>query len=221
MNCLFKSGLAAVAGIACLAFSAPAAASPVTYTMFAIADVRLGEHSYHDAQLSLKFVGDTDDVQALPPGTVAGYWISTGTATLQIVSGTHRINAKFKPHQIVVSIDLDNGGAGFSSYVGNPQRFAPAYPLVADGDMFLNRQPDLVKPANYTGYAWSCIDFPVNPLQGGTGSCGDAKEFPLKTDHGDFFVTMVYIGQIYNGLIMDDYSASLNTGIFSVLSGAH
>jgi len=219
MKLLLKLSVSAVAAIGCLAASTMAAAAPITYSVFAVADVKLGNHRYHNAQVLLKFVGDTGDVAPLPAGTVGGYWISKGAATLQITSANHRINATFAPDQIVVSLDLDNGGGGFSSYVGSPAQFAPAYPLALDGSSIFNSS-DLVTPTSWTGHAWSCLGFPAGTSDGGSGQCTDPAAYPLKTDHGDFFIDQPYLSLV-GGLIYDDYDGSLNSGIFTITLGTH
>lgn len=222
MRLLSRKCLLAVAGIGCAGASTMAVASPVTYTGFAVTDVRLGDHHYHQAQVFLRFVGDTTDVHPLPPNApVAGAMISKGSASLEIVKGGQRVKARFMPDQLVVSVDHTNGGVGFGAMFGGT--FAPAYPLAFDGANVFGfdelPEPDLVTPGSWADHAWSCIGFPVSSGNGGTGKCADPASHPLKTDRGDFFIYQPYLGWLQNGLMTDDYAGSLNTGIFSVVPG--
>ena len=210
--------LAATAIFGCLGAGTGAAASPVTYTIFAITDVSLDSHFYHNAHVYLKFVGDTNDIQPFtakaPDGGVgSGVQIAKGQASLLIISGGRHIRAKFKPNQILVSLDTANGGGGFSSAVG-PNGLEPAYPLAIDGSSISIAGHDLVTPKAYTGHAWSCVGFP--PGANSTGRCFDP--IPLKTDRGDFRVYQPYQDFFPDGR-QGSVSGSLNTGIFSVIEG--
>jgi hypothetical protein len=164
MKCLSKFSLSAVAGLACLTFNTIAAAGEMTYTAFTVTDVSLGGHKYHNAQVRLKWVGDDGDIQALDPATmgVGGFWIQKGTATLQITSAGRRIHATFVPGQLFVSVDTFNGGVGFGSLLGGT--VTPAYPLAVDGATVVFNVQDLVTPGSWSGHAWSCIGFPLDPV---------------------------------------------------------
>ncbi|MCY0855025.1 hypothetical protein [Cupriavidus sp. D39] len=161
---LLRLLFSAVAVFACVGVSINAVAAPVTYTMFAVTDVSLDGHFYHNAQVHLKFVGDTIDIKKLDPPVdgVTGYKITKGRSTLLIITGGRNIRAEFKPHQLLVSLDTSNGGGGFSSYVGADHHLEPAYPLAIDGTSIndANNARDLISPRAYTGHAWSCIGFP-------------------------------------------------------------
>ena len=225
MKLLSRTCLSTVAGIGCAVASVVAAASPVTYTAFAITDVSLGGNFYKGAQVSLKFVGDTGDVAALPAGApVQGFWISKGSASLEIVTTDgYRIRANFLD-QLTISVDQSNGGAGFGSNVGGS--FNPAYPLAIDGSNVgafgggVVPYPDLVTPGSWVDHAWSCIGFPVSSGNGGNGQCADPSAYPLSTDHGKFFIYQPYLGALVGGLITDDYDGSVNDGVFSIFPGA-
>jgi hypothetical protein len=198
-----------------------ASASPVTYTIFAVTDVSLGGHFYHNAQVYFKFSGDTSDIQSFnvtspDGGQASGSEITKGEASLLIMSGGHHIKAKFLPNQIMISLDGDNGGVGFGSLTG-PNGLEPAYPLA----IVTYTPNDLVTSAAYSGDAWSCIGFPPDVSDGGTGYCSDPTAFPLKTDRGDFFIYQPYLfyedGSFEPVGTLDGYEGSINNGIFSVL----
>jgi hypothetical protein len=223
MKLLSRTCLSIVAGIGCAVASAMAAASPVTYTGFAVTDVRLGGHFYQRAQVFLKFVGDTTDVQALPVSApVAGAMITKGSASLEIVKDGQRIRAKFLDGQVVVSVDTSNGGVGFGAMFGST--FTPAYPLAFDGADVIGfdelPEPDLMTAGSWSDHAWSCIGFPVATGSAATGKCTDPAAYPLMTDRGEFFIYQPYLGWLQNGLMTDDYAGSLNVGVFSVIPGA-
>src|ERR1700688_3196999 len=142
-NWIPSSLLTAVAVVGCFAASTAALPSPITYTLFAITDVRLGNHHFHNAQLHLRFIGDTTDIQAFsvtaPDGNSGtGYEITKGEASLVIISGKKQVEAHFLPNQLFVSTDTQNGGDGFASLIG-PNHLEPAYPLaLADGGDVVN-----------------------------------------------------------------------------------
>jgi hypothetical protein len=215
--------LCAAAGVAGLLLAASAGATPVTYTAFVVTDVSLGGHLFRNASVHMTFVGDTADVQPFsvkaPDGVVGSGWqIATGNASVRIVSGRRHIKAKFLPNQILVSFDYENGGAGFSAFVGSDHHLEPAYPLTFDGSSVDFFMPDLVTTGNWTGHAWSCIGFP--PVVGNTSTrCGDPKAFPLQTDRGELVIFQPYETTNSDGTIYDNYEGSDNVGIFSTLVG--
>jgi hypothetical protein len=216
---ILRSVLTAVAVVGCFAVSTAAMASPITYTLFAVTDVRLGNRHFHNAQVHLRFIGDTNDIQAFsvtaPDGNSAkGYEITKGEASLVIIIGKERVRAHFLPNQLLVSTDSLNGGDGFGSLIG-PNRLEPAYPLaLADGGDIVS---DLVTPGSFHGHAWSCVGFP--PSVNG-GHCTDPAAFPLKTDHGDFFIYQPYNSFDVHGNFVSNFGGSANVGIFSIIAGA-
>ncbi|MEM5425857.1 hypothetical protein [Paraburkholderia ferrariae] len=213
---ILQAFIAAGAFVCGLVSSFTAAAAPVTYTMFVVTDVSIGGRFFHNANVSLKFVGDTNDIQpfnvtAPDGGTGSGFELTKGTASLVITNGTEYIRANFLPNQILVSLDKANGGGGFSALVGADRHLEPAYPLALDGSSIDNPASDLVTSRAYTGHAWSCIGFPPT---GNTG-CADPTAFPLKTNRGDFFIYQPYQDYYPDGT-QGPISGSLNTGILSV-----
>ncbi|MFM0367161.1 hypothetical protein [Paraburkholderia sediminicola] len=224
---LFVSASALFGG---LGVSADAAAAPVTYTIFAVTDVRLDGRFYHNAQVYLKFVGDTNDIQPFncppnapcvagaPPNGSAlnagGYRIVKGNASILIISGGDRVSAKFLPNQLRVTSDTVNGGAGFSSLVRD--HLEVAYPLALANDKSGFSAPDLVTPSTYPGHAWSCIGYAPPGLE---QRCANPEDFPLKTDHGAFIIYQPYSRLNSNGTIDAPYNGSINNGILSVVLG--
>lgn len=192
-----------------------AIAATITYTGFVVTDVQLGGHFYHNAAVTLTFRADTKDIRSFSvttpdSNTGSGSLVDKGKATVQIQAGNVLVQATFASHQVFISLDSENGGVGFSSYIG-PNGLEPAYPLgFDDGTAPTN---DLVTSANVTGNAWSCIGFP--PSQSPTGDCLDPTPYPLKTDHGNFFIYIPYEAYFIDGSI-GGYGGSMNRGIFSI-----
>jgi hypothetical protein len=199
-----------------------ASATPVTYTMFVVTDVSLNGVHYHNAPVTLTFAGDTAHILPFsetgpgPSGGGSGWKLVTGTASVQVINGTQVISATFAPGQILVALDSQNGGAGFSSMVGTPAHLEPGYPLGLTGTT-IGSLPDLVTTGRWSGHAWSCIGYP--PVVTKAGRCGNAASFPLSTNRGPFVMYMPYYATNSVGSIVDDYEGALNTATFSVLVG--
>jgi len=190
-----------------------AAAAPVTYTGFTVTDVSLNGIHYHNAAVTLKFVGDTANVVTY--NGMAGIYVNEkGTASVQIVSGATTLQATFTSGQIFVSLDQNNGGFGFSSFVGAKHTLEAAYPLGIDGNINPNGLNDLVTPIVQSGVQWSCIGFPVAPPLG-SGQCGNPASYPLQTNHGPFVIYMPYYS-MQGGKIVDDIGGALNNAIFTI-----
>ena len=207
-----------------------ASATPVTYSLFAYTDISLNGRMFHDAAVTMTFTGDTADVQpfCVPmvspcdpktynPGSggASGWQISKGSARVRIVSGGRTYHANFLPNQIMISYDLYNGGAGFSSMLNG--NFEAAYPFTVDGATIFVA-PDLVTNGVWSGHTWSCIGFP--PAVHNT-VCGDPTAHPLATDAGPLVVFQTYqeFSSPAQTAIVDDYAGSLNSGFFSTLVG--
>jgi len=198
-----------------------AAAAPVTYTAFMVTDVSLNGQHFHNAPVTLTFVGDTANVHtfsvtASDGKSASGWEITKGTASVQIINGIQVIQATFLPGQILVALDSQNGGAGFSSLVGVAHHLEPGYPLAMTGTTIWDL-PDLVTTGRWSGHAWSCIGYPPHALK--TGRCGNAASYPLSTSRGPFVMFMPYYATDAAGTIVDDYEAALNDATFSVLVG--
>jgi hypothetical protein len=220
MSARHKALCAAVAAAGWLA-SGSAAATPVTYTGFIVTDVSLNGVHYHNVPVTLTFVGDTAHIGTFnvpgPNGTAgSGSWLKTGTASVQIINGLQVISATFLPGQILVALDSQNGGAGFSSMVGVDHHLEAGYPLAMTGTTIWD-MPDLVTTGRWSGHAWACIGYPPAALK--TGRCGNAASYPLNTNRGPFVMFMPYYATDAAGSIVDDYEAALNDATFSVHVG--
>jgi len=185
----------------------------VKYTGFVVTDVSLAGVRYHNALVTLTFIGLESAVfpfsKTVGQYTGSGWEITQGAASVQIVNGAQVIDANFTAGQIFVSFDQDNGGFGFGSLIGGQPEVA--YPLGIDA-VFVNVK-DLVTPVVQSGRQWSCTGFPVRPPLG-TGRCGGTPA--LQTDHGPFIMYMPYFGTDASGLIQDDYGGALNQALFKI-----
>ena len=117
--------------LAVIAFmlASPANAAPITYTGFTITDGSLGSWRFHNARVYISFETDTSNAQLTTIQGVRVVYVgpfpaqqlctgpatSIGTARVTIISGEKRVRATFAPNQLVVGLDLDNGGVGFGS----------------------------------------------------------------------------------------------------------
>jgi len=197
----------------------------VIYRGFVVTDVSLGGVWYHNALVTMTFVGFKSDVfpfsQTNGSYTGSGWEITQGTASVHIVSGAQVIDAVFNPGQIIVAFDQNNDGFGFGSSLGNTTgtfpgngQFEPAYPFGIDA-VFVN-VTDLVTPVAQSGRQWSCIGFPAAPPLG-TGRCDDPAIHPsLQTNLGPFYMYMPYFSTDASGLIVDDYGGALNQALFKI-----
>jgi hypothetical protein len=176
-----------------------ASAEPVTYTAFSIADGALGNVSFHNARVYLKFKGDTSNVQLTKIMDVNVAIIVTGVADVTIARGNDKVHATFKPNQIIVGLDQDNGGVGFGSFSPDG-KLHPAYPLgiedgtidEATGDRGSAPSPavtalsiDLMHDVGFSGRAWICTDF-------AEGNTCPTPAYALRTDKGDFYLLQKY-----------------------------
>jgi hypothetical protein len=198
--------------------SASAVAAPVVYTALVVTDVRLGAQFYHNATVTFTFTADTRDitsftVTAPDGGSGSGLLVDKGRATVRIETPHGSVRATFEPKQILVSLDSANGGVGFSSYIA-PNRLEPAYPLGLDAGT-VEMVTDLTSPTNVTGSAWSCIGFPPE-ISGNNGRCFDPTPYPLKTDHGNFFIYSPYESPFADGTLGPN-GGTMNRAIFSVV----
>jgi hypothetical protein len=193
-----------------------AVAAPVVYQAFVVNDVSLGGTFYHNAAVTFTFTADTRDITPFndPAGAGgSGFLVDKGRASVRIQTPNGSVSATFAPKQILVSLDSENGGVGFSSYTG-PNGLEPAYPLGLDAGT-VDTVIDLTSPTNVTGSAWSCIGFPPE-VSGNNGDCFDPTPYPLTTDHGDFFIYSPYESPFADGTLGPN-GGTMNRAIFTVL----
>jgi hypothetical protein len=209
----------------------PCGAAPMVYQSTVVTDVKLAGHMYHNATLTLAFLGDSNDTvlvldqngQPLVSGAEYCngpgyfYWLPKGKASLVLQSRGRTHRANFLPNQIFVSLDTCNGGIGFGSYTG-PNGLEPVYPLaftLGTAMAFSESTPaPLATEANLSGNAWSCIGYPptiVGTDGNGNGLCFSPDVYPLHTDAGDFEVYMPYTRSF-----LANHLGALNRGTFSI-----
>jgi hypothetical protein len=213
-----RSALALTLPIIPALVSAPASAAPVVYTAFVVTDVSLGGQFYHNAAVTFTFTADTSDitsfnVTAKDGFSGSGWLVDKGRARVGIETSYGSVHATFEPKQILVSLDSENGGVGFSAYIG-PQGLEPAYPLGLDAGTVMT-VTDLISPVNVTGAAWSCIGFPPQ-VRGNKGDCFDPTPYPLKTDHGNFFIYNPFESPFFDGTLGPN-GGTMNRAVFSVV----
>src|SRR5262249_43860876 len=115
--CLWLAAFTAGGALQCsllfLSLAAVAAAKPVTYVGFTIADGKLGNWTFHNARVYFVMQGDTDTVQALQapnpvdPTDPVGVLINpAGNSSVTVISGSQVAHVTSDPHQIFVSMDM-------------------------------------------------------------------------------------------------------------------
>jgi hypothetical protein len=188
------------------------ASKQITYNGYTIADVTLGEHHYKGAQVYISVEADAAATTSFTNGTSHGFINAGGNAHVTVVSGSRTVSADFDPGQLYVYFDVGNASIGFGSWAGRT-----GYPLsitanhdydglvenssieaVADimqtpGDVQYYSAPtaalttDLTNPTTLSGAASSCVAFdPTSSV------CANTTPIPLKTNHGDLYITAPY-----------------------------
>jgi len=223
--------------IVLLALASVAAAKPITYVGFTIADGKLGNWTFHNARVYFVMEGDTNAVQAMeapnpndPTDPVDVLVNPTGRASVTVISGSKVVHAKFDSNQIFVSMDVGlkidrphvgGRGVGFGSYT--PTGIEPVYPFgIQDGTVDwgditgsggtasagLQGLPiSLSADTAFSGRAYACIGFFAN---GGVGTCPPASA--LHTDKGDFFISLPHDLYVPNNA--PEISDGLDAGFF-------
>ncbi len=227
---VFGCFLLAAAGL-CVA--APSHASPMKYSATLVTDIKVGGHAFHNAAVTITFVGDTNDIgpavdgqgNEIPstfctPATGWFFWLTKGAASFSVTSQGHTLRGHFAPGQIVVTLDACNGGIGFGSYTG-PNGFEVSYPVAytLGSAMQVALTSGLASPAQMSGNAWSCIGYP--PLGAGNlpgdGFCTPPDGYPLHSDVGDVFVYLPYRAiNTTDGSLIGNHIGTLNRGTFSI-----
>lgn len=216
-----------------VAFAVPALASPMKYSATLVTDIKVGERRYHNAAVTITFVGDTNDIAAVvdkqgnqitstfcSPGTGWFFWLTKGSASFSVQSQGRILQGHFESGQLFVALDACNGGIGFGSYTG-PTGMEVAYPVAyALGTaMTVAVTSGLWSPAHMSGNAWSCIGFPpqgAGNLPSNNGFCIDPSSYPLHSDVGDVFVYQPYNLDNSDGSIIGNHVGALNRGTFSI-----
>jgi hypothetical protein len=234
-NHLTFGARAIAAAAAAYGLTAGALAAPMTYTASLVTDVKVGTTTYKNAAVTVKFEGDSNNVQPVTdshgnpvpstfciPPTTWFYYLPTGTTTVSVTSQGKTVVARLKDGQVFVALDQCNGGIGFGSYVG-PNGFEVAYPVsfvLGTAAKYAVSGPALSSTANMSGYAWSCIGYPPNGAGNltGNGTCVPPDQYPLISDTGLPVVfyqpyTRVVVG---GSTICCNHYGTSNYGTFSV-----
>jgi len=245
---LARKAIWGMAASLCIAFGliTSAAASPVTYTGVTITDGTIGNWTFHNARVVLRFDGDTNDVQLVQfpdpldsTTTAQVVIISKGTASITVSTMRRSVRATFAPGQIFVSLDqgdpnnpplLGGRGVGFGMFSATaPGGVEPAYPLgVEDGtidwgdaavpSVGVQALPlDLTESSGFSGRAWVCLGFPDTTCPVPTSAQA------LHTDHGDLFLLQPYVNTdqsdtIEGGFFLADVNPCRFCGSGSFLS---
>jgi hypothetical protein len=218
-NCA-KWAFALGLGLCCAA----AMAGPMLYSATAVTDVRVGSTLYSQAVLTIKFVGDTKDIQVVPgvKSTLCSgdvfFLLSKGSAALSVKSQGRTLRARFAPGQVFVALDACSGGIGFGSFTG-PSGVEPAYPMAftLGTAMTVATRGGLLVPADMSGSAWSCVGYPPGPVGALPGTpdqeCLSPDPYPLQTSAGNVVVYMPYrLSPLYG----DNHIGTAHRGTFSV-----
>jgi hypothetical protein len=237
-----KSSLLGKAGasllVAALGLTAAwsARATPMVYTATVVTDIKVGNHLYNNASVTVTFKGDSKDVTVAtdnhgnpiqstrctnPSTTGWFYFLAEGKTSVSVESQGETHLAHLHSGQVFVALDQCNGGIGFGSFVG-PNGLEVAYPVsfllgTATSDA-VSASP-LSSPANMSGFAWSCIGYPPNGSGAlhGNGFCTPPDSYPLGSDIGDIFFYMPYRDiNASDGSTCCNHYGTLNFGTFSV-----
>jgi hypothetical protein len=226
-----------------LALASVAAAKPITYIGFTIADGKLGNWNFHNARVYFVMEGDTNAVQAMeapnpgdPTDPVDVLVNPTGKASVTVISGSKVVHANFDSNQIFVSMDLGlkidrphvgGRGVGFGSYT--PTGIEPVYPFgIQDGTVdwgdipgdggtasvgLQNLPASLSAETIFSGRAYACIG--IFATNGDVGTCPPASA--LHTDKGDFYISLPH--DLYIPNKAPQISDGLDAGFFLSMVG--
>ena len=220
--------LAFVAGA--IAAAAPAWGSPMVYTANFVTNIKIGDHTYNNATVTIVFKGDTKDIADVSVGgnvLTSGLcsnnggvgffkYLQKGVVTISAKSTGRAVTATLAPGQVFVALDSCNGGIGFGSYVtGNVE---PAYPVgfTLGTAMSAAVNGDLSTPGSMSGSAFSCIGYPPNAIGNANGNndmCTAPDAYPLySTNIGNVYIYQPYTTQGH----ISNHGGSMNRGTFSI-----
>src|SRR5215469_7440767 len=162
--------------------------SSITYNLFFISNVSIGNQSFSNAKINLSFRSRTSKVQALPGAGPNAYVNEHGTARVVITSGSQTISAEFAPGQIYVFFNPNTLTVGFGSYAPDGSRQL-AYP-VALGPQF-GSSPQLLEDVS---------DIIMNP--------GDALLYSPETQ------AIAQVADLQHPTLLADYTSSCTAFTF-------
>ncbi|HEX4585350.1 MAG TPA: hypothetical protein VH183_11005 [Burkholderiaceae bacterium] len=231
-----KAGASLLVAASALAATLTAQASPMVYTATVVTNIKVADHLYQNASVTVTFQGDSKDVMAAadkqgnaipstfctsPSATGWFYYLAKGTTAVSVESQGRTLVAHLNPGQVFVGLDQCNGGIGFGSFVG-PHGLEPAYPVafvLGTAATDATSGSPLSTPANMSGFAWSCIGYPPNGsgALSGNGFCTPPDGYPLGSDIGDIVFYLPYRDiNPSDGSICCNHYGALNFGTFSV-----
>ena len=130
MKQIIAVGFALVFG---LAANGSARAASVVYTLYAVTDGKLGSQTFSQAQVTITFRGDTNNVTTEKGQGAVVYRNDQGEATVTLTQRASKSVAHIAAGQIYVRYDPENGAVGFASFA-----VGPTYPIYLDGGGFSN-----------------------------------------------------------------------------------
>ncbi|MCP3720809.1 hypothetical protein [Paraburkholderia sp. CNPSo 3281] len=101
-----------------------ALAEPVTYTLYAVTDGKIGSQAFSQAKIEIDFKSDTRDVVIDTEAGAIVYRNYRGEATVTLFHDAKKLVAHILPGQIYVRYDTTNGVVGFGSFA-----VGPTYPI--------------------------------------------------------------------------------------------
>jgi hypothetical protein len=131
-----RQALALGCAVAALAAYGPARAEPIVYTAYAVTDGQIGSWTFTQAQVALRFLGDTRNTYTATEGSAAVFRNDVGFASITITQGAQSVVAHLAPHQVYVRYNPLYGSAGFGSF-----KVGPLYPIVLSCDDALTCDP--------------------------------------------------------------------------------
>jgi hypothetical protein len=107
--------------------------SSITYNLFFVSNVSIGEQFFSNAKINLSFRSHTSKVQPLAGVGPNAYVNNHGTARVVITKDSQTISAEFAPGQLYVFFNPNTASVGFGSYAPDGSRQL-AYPVILAGD---------------------------------------------------------------------------------------
>jgi hypothetical protein len=187
--------------------------SSITYNLFFVADVSIGQQFFSNAKINLSFRSHTSKVQPLAGVGPNAYVNNDGTARVVITKGSQTISAEFARGQLYVFFNPNTASVGFGSYAPDGSRQL-AYPLVLNpiffnspqlledvSDIIMNpndaglyspetqavaQVTDLKHPTLLADFVASCIAFTFDPVNNGIICSPQPQPAGLMTDKGLF-----------------------------------